>query len=581
MKILYNHLGYVATSEKTALVQAPEGSLPAAFALIDWASGEPVFSGTPQALGAVPGWRNRQYWAADFSAVQTCGNYYLRVQSGTAQCVTPPFAIAAQLYGAALRSNLLHYFKSQRCTGVFDLADRQCPVISNIGSNIGSSERVDVHGGWYDASGDTSKYLSHLSYSNFMNPQQTPQLVWNLLAARDALPPASLWENERLLDEALHGADFLHRMQHPEGYFYVTVFDRWSKDIAQRQICDYSTQQGHMHPTYQAGFRQGAGSAIAALARASRLPRHGEFGSADYLHAAERGFAHLQQHNRAYLNDGQENTIDDYTALLAATELFAATASAGYAEAAAARATRLLARQSQAGWFWANDAQTRSFFHAAEAGLPYIALLRYLQTFPQAQNAEPVRLGLVRGLQAEISLTGRGPGNPFGYPRQYVQMPGQPGRVQFFFPHQNESGYWWQGENARLASLAAAALWTAKLLDGDDGNGRNDANATWAAQLQPYAHDALHWIFGRNPFDACMMQGQGHNNPRYETGYFNAPGGVCNGITSGLEDEADIDFRMPHQTTPSHSWRWNEQWLLHGAWLFLALAQVESANNSP
>ncbi|MCX8521712.1 MAG: hypothetical protein ORN28_09275, partial [Rhodoferax sp.] len=236
---------------------------------------------------------------------------------------------------------------------------------------------------------------------------------------------------------------------------------------------------------------------------------------------------------------------------------------------------------SQAGWFWANDAQTRSFFHAAEAGLPYIALLRYLQAFPQAGNAQQVRQGLVRGLQAEISITGRGPGNPFGYPRQYVQMPGQQGagqpapqqqgQVQFFFPHQNESGYWWQGENARLASLAAAALWTARLLDGAD---------PLAVQLKPYAQDALDWIFGRNPFDTCMMQGQGHNNPRYESGYFNAPGGVCNGITSGLDDEADIDFKLPNQTTPSHSWRWNEQWLLHGAWLFLALAQVDSTSSN-
>ena len=41
-------------------------------------------------------------------------------------------------------------------------------------SSATSGKRADLHGGWYDASGDVSKYLSHLSYANYMNPQQTP-----------------------------------------------------------------------------------------------------------------------------------------------------------------------------------------------------------------------------------------------------------------------------------------------------------------------------------------------------------------------------------------------------------------------
>jgi hypothetical protein len=69
-----------------------------------------------------------------------------------------------------------------------------------------------------------------------------------------------------------------------------------------------------------------------------------------------------------------------------------------------------------------------------------------------------------------------------------------------------------------------------------------------------------------------MLQGWGHNPPRYEPGFWNAPGGVCNGITSGLADEQDIDFRKPEETEPMHSWRWTEQWIPHAAWLFAALS---------
>src|SRR6267154_1373733 len=47
--------------------------------------------------------------------------------------------------------------------------------------------------------------------------------------------------------------------------------------------------------------------------------------------------------------------------------------------------------------------------------------------------------------------------NPFGYARQTFLFRGE---VQdgFFIPHENETGWWWQGENARLASLATAAI---------------------------------------------------------------------------------------------------------------------------
>ena len=138
-----------------------------------------------------------------------------------------------------------------------------------------------MHGGWFDAAGDTSKYLSHLAYTNFMTPQQTPLVVWALLETgvllRGDASPRLRGLEWRLYDEALHGADFLVRMQDPAGYFYMTVFDRWTKDVKQREISAYATQEGHKLSDYQAGFREGGGMAIAALARAATLARSGEF----------------------------------------------------------------------------------------------------------------------------------------------------------------------------------------------------------------------------------------------------------------------------------------------------------------
>jgi hypothetical protein len=558
MKILHNHLGYQKQSSKVALVQSSSALAAGSFTLYDTESRQAVFNGPLRPRGAIAQWHDWQFWEADFTALQTEGSYVLAVDGMSPPLTSQPFNISADVYDGQIISDLVHYLKSQRCTGMFDNADHSRP-------KYGSDERADVHGGWYDASGDASKYLSHLSYANFMNPQQTPQVVWNLIDGRARLPKQSVWLDERIVDEALHGADFLMRMLDPAGYFYMTVFDRWSKDVEQRDICSYATQKGHKFDTYQAGYRQGGGSAIAALARAARLPRDGERKRKEYLAAAERAFAHLELHNREYLDDGMENIIDDYCSLLAATELFAATRKQEYAAAADSRAAKLMQRQHESGWFWADDAQTRSYFHAAEAGLPYIALLRFMEVLPNSAQFSAGRACVRRGLTHEIASTMQADINPFRYPRQYVLVPGKEGRNQFFIPHANESGYWWQGENARLASLASAAQWAMRHFVEDK---------KLSSDLRSYAQGALDWIFGFNPFDTCMMQGHGHNNPRYETGFWNAPGGVCNGITSGLDNEEDVDFRKPADTVIEQSWRWTEQWIPHGAWLFHVLAQT-------
>src|SRR6185312_9151594 len=279
MKILHNHLGYQTQSSKRALVQGSSTSDLRGFNVFDIETREVVFRGQFVARGKVAQWRDWQFWEADFTELKREGSFVLVAEGANPPLTSHAFRISSSLYDGQLLADLIHYLKSQRCTGIFDLADRSCP-------KTGSGQRADVHGGWYDASGDTSKYLSHLSFANFMNPQQIPQVVWNLIDGRSRLPKQSVWMDEKIVDEALHGADFLMRMLDADGYFYMTIFDRWSKDVAQREICSYATQKGTKFSTYQAAYRQGGGSAIAALARASRLPRDGEFSRSNYLDAA-------------------------------------------------------------------------------------------------------------------------------------------------------------------------------------------------------------------------------------------------------------------------------------------------------
>ena len=555
MQVLLNHVGFAPAATKLATLQHGQPLQARPFSVIDVRTRAVAHMGMTEPTAPVDGWQGRHFAHADFSAVTTPGRYAVMLDGTWPPVQSEPFDIAEGLFGSQMLSDIVHYFKGQRCTGLFDEADRRAPLLDTRAPR-------DVHGGWYDASGDCSKYLSHLSYANFMNPQQTPLVTWTLLAGRDRIPAQSKWLDERIVDEALHGADFLVRMQAPEGFFYTTVFDKWSKDEHQREICSYATQKGLKSADYQAGFRQGGGLAIAALARASGAHRDGEFTREDYLERAILGFEVLEQRNADFLDDHAENLIDHYCALLASSELFLHTGDERWRDAGAAHARAMLALQDARGFWWCDRARTRSFFHASDAGLPYLALMRLLECELAPDLAVQIRATLLRGLRFELAIT-QSVANPLGYPRQYVAMPGREGTPQFFVPHANESGYWWQGENARLGSLAAAARAAQSL---------HLADAAFDAELATYAQRALDWLFGANPFDTCMLQGWGHNPPRYEPGFWNAPGGVCNGITSGLADENDIDFRKPEETEPMHSWRWTEQWIPHAAWLFAALS---------
>ncbi|EIU6758621.1 TPA: glycoside hydrolase family 9 protein [Vibrio parahaemolyticus] len=560
MLLLTNHIGYERLGPKKAIIQTEQPHLSSyTTQLICATSEQTVATFAVEEQGKVANWHQGYFYLIDFSSFTDSGDYFLQVEDSRSSY----FTVGEHILLNQTLSDVIHYFKSQRCGGVFDQQDRQVPVLN-------ANQTVDVHGGWYDASGDVSKYLSHLSYANYLNPQQTPMVVWNILKGLSLLEGSediAAFTRTRLIEEALFGADFLVRMQNEKGFFYMTVFDKWSKDTAQREICAYETQLGHKFDDYQAGFRQGGGVAIAALAAASRLGIHGEYDQQKYRNAAENGYWHLKEHNTQYLNDGEENIIDEYCALLASVELFKATKETRYLEESRLWAQRLVARQmsdEQIQHFWsANQDGSRPYFHAAEAGLPGIALCEYLAIEDDSVQTESVKRIVNRACEFEIKISNKVT-NPFGYPRQYVKGVNESKRDAFFVAHNNESGYWWQGENARLGSLATMAYLAQPHI----------ASQEIQQQLSVFAQDALNWIVGLNPYDMCMLDGHGRNNPDYlpQYGFFNAKGGVCNGITGGFEDEEDIAFNPPAQKDDMlQNWRWGEQWIPHGAWYLLAI----------
>jgi Glycosyl hydrolase family 9/Cellulase N-terminal ig-like domain len=583
-KVLTNHLGYEVSGQKHAVILGKAGETFTSCALKNTSDDQSVMTVPAQAAGPVKKWRDWYFWTVDFDSFQKEGEYYLDCSSGGALARSFPFHIQHLIFERNTLSDVIYYFKDERSSGRLDQADRHLPF---DGRKQGT---LDAHGGWWDATGDYGKHLSHLSFSTYFNPQQIPLVVYTLLKSYDQLKargaPEFVRYQDRLLDEASFGADYLVRVKAPSGSFYRSISTGGVKQVPEERkvagemkkfgIYQSSTQaprdmveQANSDLEYQVSYRSGGGVAIAALAMASSYPEYGEYHKSDYLKAAEEAFDFLEKNNLKMLNDGKENIVDDYCALTAATELYKATKKDVYKAAADHRARSLMARLSSSGGYrdyWRADDHDRPFFHASDAGFPVVSLLYYLE-IAEANTRRDVLDALKRSLTFELRTTDEVT-NPFGYARELVQDKTGNRRTSFFFPHNSDAAPWWQGENGRLASLATAANLAAAHFKDDP---------RFYARLQAYSTNQINWILGLNPFDTSMLYGVGHNNPQYmffdSWEFTNAPGGISNGITSGFRDEDDIDFDLTYkQTGADNDWRWQEQWLPHAAWYLLAVS---------
>ena len=585
----YNQVGYDAGVPISIIVKSDAQLDGAEFKLMS--GGNAVQTGTLSKGSNPDNWTNNgKFYVANLDKGVAAGTYTLQITENGQPATSGEFKVEDNALAKLTLGAVLDYFYDDRAVNPTIVGwDSKLPVYN------GGGKTLDVHGGWYDASGDVSKYLSHLSYANYLNPQQIPLTVWSLAFAAERIPQllGQTSTKAKTEDEAAYGADFLVRMLDDQGFFYMTVFDNWGSPTGKRELCAFSGSDGIKSTDYQTAFREGGGMAIAGLARVSKLGVKGDFTSEQYLAAAEKAYAHLSEKQGIgksceYCDDHKENIIDDYTALLAATELYVATEKVDYLKDARARAKNLIGRLSDDGYFWSDDAKTRPFWHASDAGLPLVALVRYAEI--ESKITVTMQGGLIDwycvdmiGVSCDnphavaaldaikthldwlVGITNKVE-NPFGYARQTYKTQGSI-KDGFFIPHDNESNYWWQGEDARLASLAAAAMYAAHALDGDV-----------ADSVQKYAADQLDWILGKNPYATCMRYPQKYDGQsEYDA---TLKGGIANGITGKNKDGSGIAWTddgvaavgFDSMKESWQVWRWDEQWIPHTTWFLMALA---------
>ncbi|MBC7387887.1 MAG: glycoside hydrolase family 9 protein, partial [Opitutaceae bacterium] len=471
---------------------------------------------------------------------------------------------------------MVDFFKAMRST---DTRDQNLPFFD-------TRPTTNVYGGWKDATGDPGKHMSHLSYANFFNPQQIPFVSWSLLKSYELNKNLFATKATDLLNEAAWGADYIMRNVDAAGYLYIAIFDDWGGSN-NRQICEWGApgNDAGRSANYQAAMREGAGIAIAALAKSSKMNlAAGTNTAANYLAAAEKLYNHLKSpgtgfktKNIQYCNDHKENLIDWYCGLLASTELYKATNNTTYLVDSRVFLDKIIAVQNPQGWLSSDSAKLRPYYHAADEGLPVMAAVELASIDPQ--SVTKINTFLSAWIKWYVNVT-REVTNPFNYVRQlqsaYVDPSGlQAAKTAFFLPHKNETGYWWQGENARLNSMATALV-LAKRQITKNYNFNTDS-------ISMLAEAQIDWVAGKNPFGICMLHNFGvQNYPAYGS-KINITGGICNGITSDDLTETDISS-MPYDNngaTAWQNWRWIEQWLPHNAWWLMSVATISNNLNNP
>ena len=149
MDILINHLGYETTGYKKAVVRLSgaetQSDQPVSARIVDADNPhDSKMECTPEHTGRVAQWKDWDFWVVDFSALCDPGKYRVSCSAGSYRVISEPFEIEERLLVNRTVPAVLRYFRSQRCSGANDEADRNALFYGS------REDRMDIHGGWFE-----------------------------------------------------------------------------------------------------------------------------------------------------------------------------------------------------------------------------------------------------------------------------------------------------------------------------------------------------------------------------------------------------------------------------------------------
>lgn len=563
-KIYINQIAFDVQAPKHAVVALPLDETASRFIIYE--GSDIIYQGELTAQTGFNEWgEGAHYYLADFSSIKRRGAFHVVVRTQKQKLSSSVFNIKQNAYFDLTANSLINFFKLNR---------QSKPEEQTIDNNEAVSS-IEFLGGWSNPTSLQNENLDRSMPANFSSFQQAALATWAMAKSYEKL---SQYYDQKALtlsitEEVLWGADYLHRVLTSEADLKKKQTNKRNVDVEVSFFDDETKQPSSSHDNK--GFHQVSGIAIAALAKAYELSHktgvQGEFTAKQYLLYAERSFIQLQKYNKHNVHTSRESIFDDYSTLIAATTLYRITKKTQYLKVARYRAHNLNSRITSPGWFVRGNNQ-KPFYHTAEASFPIIALADYLSIERNRQFHVKTKRTIKLSLDHQLTLTSQ-VSNPFGLARQSFSpyISGQDSKPQqgFFMPHASKTNDWWHGENARIASLATAAIWGGKLTHSDK-SGAFGINS----ELAMFSQNQIDWILGKNPYQICMLYSLGVNNPpQSKTSYIMLDGGISNGIT-GATLKADGRGMTWAEGPEENNWRWTEQSLQNSAWYLLAITAM-------
>lgn len=548
--LVLNHLGFLPGSPKVVLFRYAENPAPGEFRLYDIGAYPKPFQKkaalTPVACDFGP------CLAGNFNDLDRPGMY--QVEVGSHRSV--PFFIRPDLWRRTL-PKAFSFYPQQRCGVAVPNVHPACHL--EDARMRDSGKYVDVTGGWHDA-GDLRKWMLTALHSGIGLAHLARNLgkAWNLDGS--GLAP--------LLDELRWGNRYWLKMQDSQGRIWDDAAGGLNGDNSDNHWTDNrpgNEDDRYINPS-QSGIIQAEFVTVEAMM--GQLFREADPGYAQSCLAAG------VRCRRASSPGGLVDELSWW--LLAALELYQATREESWLVEATSMATQLLALQEkefvggqkQVRGYWRTSPSDRSpYSDAIFPALAPLALLELHLTLPAksatSQWLEAVKMYLddfILPLSERSSFRiipyGLFRGNPTK--EKYRPLAGEL-TYRYFMPVRKQ--FWWVGNTSHLESQACLLAKASGILN--------------QPQYLALAFRQLEWILGANPFGACLMTGEGMNNPFPHSRFTGlVPGGIMNGIGGNALDQPVLDMEY------GFDWRTTEYWAPHNAWYLWAVSELEKTRSS-
>jgi hypothetical protein len=538
-KIAYSHVGYKPEQPKVALASGLSASQ---FQLRDARTGNVVLTKPVRSVKNNRG----EFQLLDFSEVREPGEYVIWAGDRTSR----PFVISDTLWLDPIRKALNFYY-SQRCG--FDVPGVHPECHKDV-QGIHDGKKKIINGGWHDA-GD-------LSQGSF----RTGMSVYSMLQLIEQLDRRSMDQalQERILEEALWGLDWLLKTRFGDGYRIT-----WN-GLGIYTDGIIGTIDDVVKPAQNNPWENFIASGVEVLAYITLKERKPELAK-QCLRAAEEDWQAAVKLQPQWLDSGKvvltgDGIIDNrepfshrwfsggtYLTLswgiVSSIHLYEATGRSDYAERAMDYGRLLMRCQEReflagiplTGFFYTSPEKLAivNHRHAAFEESPLLAFMALCRAFPDHEDW--MNWYAAATLHSEYFLKR---GAQFSAP--YDVLPNAVFRKADILsvpnPEVQEAMLRQFQEGTRLTDeyhLRIFPIWTTRTHHGNTAVQLSQTLALVAASqirsnlsLENLAAMQLQWVFGGNPFSQSLMYGEGYDYPPL---YAYNPGDIVGSLPVGMD----------------------------------------------